>query len=139
VAAPSLPAAEASSCSRLLRPSHATNLLLLVPALPSQIPPAPVVLLSRVSRHSRARRLQSARLQIQVLAEFFLRRERPPPLPSYPPMPPARPGSSTPGYLLFSISTDADYTCQMRRPLRGARPPAARPHFSKSQSEPNRA
>src|ERR1700674_1356541 len=139
VGAPNLPAAEVSRCVRLTPPSHASNPLLHVRALQSRIPRAPAASLFRACRRSPAKTLQVAPLQIRALAELFRRRLHLRLLPSYLPPQPAQPGSNTPGCSLSLISTDADRTCQTRHPPRGARPLAARPHFSKSQSEPNQA
>src|ERR1700738_1125865 len=137
--APNLPAAEVSRCVRLTPPSHASNPLLHVRALRSRIPRAPAASLFRACRRSPAKTLQVAPLQIRALAELFRRRSHLRLLPSYLPPQPAQPVSNTPGCSLSLISTDADRTCQTRYPPRGARPLAARPHFSKSQSEPNQA
>src|SRR6266849_4818120 len=133
-----LPAAEASRCPQLPRPSRAANLLLPWPALQSRIRRAPAALLFRACRRSPAETLQFAPLQIRALAALFRRSHRPPPPSCLPPRP-APPASSTPGYSPSSISTDEDRTYQTRHPPRGARPPAGRPHSSRSQSEPNRA
>src|SRR5208282_91622 len=140
-AAPDLPAAETCRChcARWPRPSHATKLLLPAPALQSQTPRAPAASPFQAARHSPAKTPQFASLQIRGRAEPSLRRPHRPPLPSYLPPPPARSASSTPGCSPSSISKDADRTCQTRHPPREARPPKARPHFSKSQSKPNRA
>src|SRR5208282_1515647 len=138
VAAPNLPAAEVSCCSRLRQPSRATILLLAAPALQWRIRRIPAASIFPGARRCPARMPQSARLRIQVLVELFLRGPHRPPLLSYLPPPPAPPVSSTPGYSLSWISTDADRTCQTHRPPRGARLPVERLRFSRSQSKPNR-
>src|SRR5260370_6958668 len=132
-----LPAAEASRCPQLPRPSRAANLLLPWPALQSRIRRAPAALLFRACRRSPAETLQLAPLQIRALAALFRRSHRPPPPSCLPPRP-APPASSTPGYSPSSISTDADHTCQSSHPLRAPRPPAGPPHSPKAQSHPNR-
>src|SRR5437899_8001546 len=136
---PDHPTAEASRCARLTPPSHVTNPLLPVLTLQSRNPRARAASLFRASRHSPARTPQSGPLQIQARAEPSLRRSRLRPLPSYLQPQSRRPASSTPGYSPSSISMGADRICQTRhQPLEGP-PPAAHRHFSKSQSEPNRA
>src|SRR5208337_826158 len=124
-AAPSLPAEEASRCSRSCQPSRAANLLLPVPALPSRIPRAPAASLFPGAQRCPAGTPQSALLRIQALAEVFLPRSHRPPLLSYLPPPPARPASSRPGYSLSLISRDAGRICQKRHLPRGARLPVA--------------
>src|SRR5208282_264972 len=60
--APNLPAAEACQNVRSPPPSHAANLLLPAPALPSRIPPAPAVSPFPAARHSRVGTPKSAPL-----------------------------------------------------------------------------
>jgi len=102
----------------------------------SRIPRAPAASLFRACRRSPAKTLRVAHFKSGLSLSFFVAGRTLRLLPSYLPPQPARPVSNTPGCSLSLISTDADRTYQTRHPLRGARPLAAHPHFSKSQSEP---